>query len=93
MHSHCAALIAASLLQVARSNFETKVSSRRDGPALDDARASLTAVDRDRRNPKDSPYVPFAFNGKISKLTFNLGPERLFAEDLEKVKAAALKAD
>ena len=37
--------------------------------------------------------VPFAFKGKINKLTFNLGPERLFAEDVEKVKAAARKAD
>jgi arylsulfatase A-like enzyme len=49
----------------------------------------------DTRTPVlDKDYqVPFAFNGKINKLTFSLGPEQLFAEDLEKVKAAALKAD
>jgi arylsulfatase A-like enzyme len=49
----------------------------------------------DTRTPvEDKDYqVPFAFNGKISKLTFNLGPERMLAEDLEKVRAAALKAD
>jgi arylsulfatase len=36
--------------------------------------------------------VPFAFNGKLNKLTFTLGPERLFAEEVVKVKAAARKA-
>jgi hypothetical protein len=49
----------------------------------------------DTRTPiQDKDYqVPFAFNGKINKLTFNLGPERMLAEDLEKMRAAALKAD
>ena len=49
----------------------------------------------DTRTPvEDKDYqVPFAFNGKINKLTFNVGPQQLFAEDLEKVKAAALKRD
>ena len=37
--------------------------------------------------------MPFAFNGKINKLTFNLGPSQLRAEDLEKAKDAANKAD
>ena len=49
----------------------------------------------DTRTPvEEKDYqVPFAFSGKINKLTFNLGPERMAAEDLEKVRAAALKAD
>ena len=49
----------------------------------------------DTRTPvQDKDYqVPFAFNGKINKLTFNLGPSQLLAEDLEKVRAAAIKAD
>jgi arylsulfatase len=37
--------------------------------------------------------VPFAFNGKISKLTFKLGPEQMVAEDAAKVRAAARKPD
>jgi len=37
--------------------------------------------------------VPFAFSGKLNKLTFKLGPEQMVAEDLEKAKAAALKRD
>jgi len=49
----------------------------------------------DTRTPvEDKDYqVPFASTGKINKLTFNLGPEQLFAEDLKKAKAAALKKD
>jgi len=49
----------------------------------------------DTRTPiQDKDYqVPFAFSGKINKLTFNLGPERMLAEDQEKMRAAALKAD
>ena len=40
-----------------------------------------------------TPLVRRTFRRKISKLTFNLGPERMLAEDLEKMRAAALKAD
>jgi hypothetical protein len=49
----------------------------------------------DTRTPvQDKDYrVPFAFNGKINKLTFNLAPSQLLAEDQEKARAAALKAD
>jgi arylsulfatase A-like enzyme len=49
----------------------------------------------DTRTPvQDKDYqVPFAFNGTINKLTFNVGPAQLFAEDTEKMRAAALKAD
>jgi arylsulfatase len=49
----------------------------------------------DTRTPVDDKdyQVPFAFNGKINKLTFNLGPEQLAAEDVEKRKAAVLKGD
>jgi len=49
----------------------------------------------DTRTPiNDKDYkVPFAFNGKINKLTYNLGPSQLFTSDVEKLKAAALKAD
>ena len=47
-----------------------------------------------RTGVNDQDYqVPFAFNGKIDKLTFKLGPTQLFASDVEKLKAAALKAD
>ena len=37
--------------------------------------------------------VPFAFSGKLNKLTFKLGPEQMVPEDTEKKRAAALKAD
>jgi arylsulfatase len=49
----------------------------------------------DTRTPVDDKdyQVPFAFNGKINKLTFNLGPEQLAAADVEKKKAAELKGD
>jgi arylsulfatase A-like enzyme len=49
----------------------------------------------DTRTPVDDKdyQVPFAFNGKIDKLTFNLGPSQLLAKDLEKAKAVANKAD
>ena len=36
--------------------------------------------------------VPFAFNGKINKLTVNLGPSQLTAEDESKVRDAVAKA-
>jgi Sulfatase len=43
----------------------------------------------DTRTPVDFAYdVPFRFTGKIDKLTFNLGPEQLSAEE----KKAAAKA-
>jgi arylsulfatase len=50
----------------------------------------------DTRTPvEDKDYqVPFAFNGKINKLTFNLKHEQLLAADrVEKAKAEAIKAD
>jgi arylsulfatase A-like enzyme len=49
----------------------------------------------DTRTPVDDKdyQVPFAFSGKIDKLTFNLGPSQLLAQDLEKAKAVANKAD
>jgi len=37
--------------------------------------------------------VPFAFSGKLNKLTFKLGPEQMVPEDAAKAKAAALKRD
>jgi len=47
-----------------------------------------------RTSVEEQDYpVPFAFSGTINKLTFNLGPERMAAEDMEKMRAAALKAD
>jgi hypothetical protein len=36
--------------------------------------------------------VPFAFNGKIDKVTFNLGPTRLAEQDDRKVQEAVAKA-
>jgi arylsulfatase A-like enzyme len=49
----------------------------------------------DTRTPvEDKDYqVPFAFDGKINKLTFNLGPEQLFVDDLEKLRSAAIRSD
>jgi hypothetical protein len=43
----------------------------------------------------DQDYqVPFRFNGKIDKLTFNLGPERLTAaEQMRSAKAVAIARD
>jgi hypothetical protein len=44
-------------------------------------------------NEKDY-QVPFAFNGTINKLTFNLGPSQLAAADQEKAaRAKAISAD
>ena len=42
-------------------------------------------------NEKDY-QVPFAFNGKINKLTVTLGPSQLTAEDQRKVQEAVAKA-
>ena len=36
--------------------------------------------------------MPFAFNGKIDKLTFKLGPSQLAAADQKKVQEAVAKA-
>jgi arylsulfatase A-like enzyme len=48
-----------------------------------------------RTGVNDKDYqVPFAFNGKINKLTFNLGPMQLTEEDKEKAsKAIAIAKD
>jgi hypothetical protein len=47
----------------------------------------------DTRTPVDDSYkLPFRFNGKINKLTFNVPPEQLTAEDravMQKALAAA----
>ena len=46
-----------------------------------------------RTGVNDKDYqVPFAFNGKINKLTVNLGPSQLTAEDETKVRDAVAKA-
>jgi arylsulfatase len=46
-----------------------------------------------RTGVNDLDYqVPFRFNGKINKLTFNLGPSQLSAEDQKKAGEAAGKA-
>jgi arylsulfatase len=42
-------------------------------------------------NEKDY-QVPFAFNGKINKLTVNLGPSQLTAQDQRKMEEAVAKA-
>jgi arylsulfatase len=43
----------------------------------------------DTRTPVDDSYkVPFRFNGTINKLTFNLGPEQLTAEERETMQRA-----
>ena len=36
--------------------------------------------------------VPFPFNGKIDKLTFNLGPEQLAETDRKKIREAVARA-
>jgi hypothetical protein len=41
----------------------------------------------------DQDYqVPFRFNGKIDKLTFNLGPEQLAETDRKKIQQAVARA-
>jgi arylsulfatase len=46
-----------------------------------------------RSGVNDLDYqVPFRFNGKLNKLTFNLGPSQLAAEDQKKVQKAVAKA-
>jgi len=47
----------------------------------------------DTRTPVDSSYqIPFRFDGRISKLTFKLGPTQLAAEDKIKVQHAIARA-
>ena len=46
-----------------------------------------------RTGVNDNDYqVPFAFDGRIDKLTVNLGPSQLTAEDQNKAAGAAAKA-
>jgi len=46
-------------------------------------------VGLDLRSPVDFTYeVPFRFTGKIDKLTFNLGPNQMSAEDERKAAVA-----
>jgi hypothetical protein len=48
----------------------------------------------DTRTPVDFSYdLPFRFNGKIDKLTYNLGPSQLSAEDQKKVQDAVAKVN
>ena len=47
-----------------------------------------------RTGVNDLDYqVPFRFNGKIDKLTFNLGPTQLAAEEQKKAGEAAAKGE
>ncbi len=47
----------------------------------------------DTRTPVDDSYkLPFRFNGKINKLTFNLGPEQLAEGDRRKIEEAVARA-
>jgi arylsulfatase len=51
-------------------------------------------VGLDTRSPVDFIYdVPFRFTGTIDKLTYNLGPEQLSAEDQKKVQDTVAKAN
>ncbi len=46
------------------------------------------------RTPVDFSYdLPFRFNGTIDKLTYNLGPSQLSAEDQKKVQDAVAKVN
>ena len=48
----------------------------------------------DTRTPVDFSYdLPFRFNGTIDKLTYNLGPSQLSAEDQKKVQDAVAKVN
>jgi hypothetical protein len=48
----------------------------------------------DARTPVDFSYdLPFHFNGTTDKLTFNLGPSQLSAEDQKKIQDAVAKAN
>ena len=51
-------------------------------------------VGMDTRTPVDFSYdVPFRFTGTIDKLTYNLGPSQLSAEDQKKVQDAVAKVN
>ena len=51
-------------------------------------------VGMDTRTPVDFSYdVPFRFTGTIDKLTYNLGPSQLTAEDQKKVQDAVAKVN
>jgi arylsulfatase len=48
----------------------------------------------DTRTPVDFSYdLPFRFNGTIDKLTYNLGPSQLSAEDQKKVQDAVARVN
>jgi len=48
----------------------------------------------DTRTPVDFTYdLPFRFTGKIDKLTYNLGPSQLSAEDQRKVNEAIARVN
>jgi hypothetical protein len=60
----------------------------------------LMAVDEtfdigvDTRTAVDFSYdLPFRFNGTIDKLTYNLGPSQLSAEDQKKVQDAVARVN
>ena len=48
----------------------------------------------DTRSPVDFSYdLPFRFNGKIDKLTYNLGPSQMTAEDQKKAQEMVASAN
>jgi hypothetical protein len=48
----------------------------------------------DTRTAVDFSYdLPFRFNGTIDKLTYNLGPSQLSAEDQKKVQDAVARVN
>jgi hypothetical protein len=51
-------------------------------------------IGADTRTPVDFSYdLPFRFTGTIDKLTYNLGPSQLNAEDQKKVQDAIAKVN
>jgi hypothetical protein len=53
----------------------------------------LDVGDDTRTGVNDLDYqVPFPFNGKFDKLTFNLGPEQLAEADRKKIQEAVARA-
>ena len=51
------------------------------------------AIGLDTRTPVDDSYkLPFRFTGEINKVTYNLGPEQLTAEDRTIMEEAIAKA-
>jgi arylsulfatase len=60
------------------------VSDPRTRPAR---RVTFDAALDIRTSVNEQDYqVPFAFNGTINKLTFNLGPEQLTDQDRKKIR-------